>query len=390
MSNERRRLSSGISFFAGPIHYRTRTVGITDLAGIYGRNGGKWARVGCNFISDRTLSAASGPNTCAEELMNRAFNSGLRATRRLCVHRGTELSVFEDLESRLLMSASLLAGEKIVEASPLSVLTAKKSVGATAAKCAAKTATAPAAPAAVADPAVTDPSITYKSFAGDPLFATGGPKETDINQGDVGDCYFLATLASVAKVDPKLITQDITTNTDGSFTVKLDQGKAVDQVRVTASLPVFSDGQLAYAGLGTSNCLWVAVMEKAYAVMRTNADSYGSLNGGWMSDAFNALGVKNASVFFNTNATALFKTLSADVKAGDALTYGTNSNIADSAPLIGGHAYTVDAVTLSANGQPLSLTLRNPWGNGAANDGEVTLTLKQAMDNFVGLTIGML
>jgi hypothetical protein len=312
------------------------------------------------------------------------------AGRQLAGTCGAVLSVFEDLESRLLMSAVLLGTGRVIESSALTVATAKKAPTPPAKSPAKVPAKTPVTPAAAADPAVTDRSITYKSFAGDPLFAPGGPKESDINQGDVGDCYFLATLASVAKVDPKLIMKDIVANTDGSFTVKLDAGKTVDQVRVSAKLPVFADGELAYAGLGADNCLWVAVLEKAYAVMRTNADSYGSLDGGWMSDAFNALGVKNVNVFSTASATALFRMLAASAKAGDALTYGTKTNILDQAPLIAGHAYTIDAVTLNAKGQPLSLTLRNPWGDAVAKDGEVTLTLKQAMDNFAGMTVGVL
>ena len=43
----------------------------------------------------------------------------------------------------------------------------------------------------------------------DPLFATDGPSIDDIAQGQTGDCYFLATLASIAKLDPMQIQQSI-------------------------------------------------------------------------------------------------------------------------------------------------------------------------------------
>ena len=43
----------------------------------------------------------------------------------------------------------------------------------------------------------------------------------DINQGSIGDCYFLAALAGVAKTNPGLLRKAITQNSDGTFTVRL-------------------------------------------------------------------------------------------------------------------------------------------------------------------------
>ena len=49
-----------------------------------------------------------------------------------------------------------------------------------------------------------------------PLFSAGGPVLTDINQGDVGDCYFLAALGETALQDPSLIQNMIQLNPNGT------------------------------------------------------------------------------------------------------------------------------------------------------------------------------
>ena len=55
------------------------------------------------------------------------------------------------------------------------------------------------------EPAADVSGTTYENFSDHPLFATTGPSENDIQQGDVGDCYFLATLSAVAKTDANRI-----------------------------------------------------------------------------------------------------------------------------------------------------------------------------------------
>ncbi len=279
----------------------------------------------------------------------------MKGTKKNRNSKGVQ-AMFEILEDRTLMSATSIA----LAAYEAHVAATRGATVTVSTKATSKTAAA-TTPAVAPDPTVTEPDVTYRNFANDPLFSSVGPSQNDINQGDLGDCYFLSVLASVAKVDPSLIRQDVTSDGDGTFTVKLFSGGSQKSIRVNADLPTFSDGTLAYAGLGQQNCLWVAIMEKAYADVRTNADSYASINGGWMSDAFNALGIRNTSVFAET---AFFKDVQTDAKAGDALTYATDDTVSDQAPLIGDHAYEIVSATFGAKGVPITLTLRNPWGNG--------------------------
>jgi hypothetical protein len=237
------------------------------------------------------------------------------------------------------------------------------------------------------NPSVTDKSITYKDFSSDPLFGANGPTVSDINQGYLGDCYLLSTLSSVVKTDPALIKKDIVADGNDIYTVTFGAGKGT-QININADLPVWPDGQLAYAQLGNDNSLWVALYEKAYVQYHNaKADSYATINGGWMSDAFTALGLKSQTSVTATSATNLITTLAKDLKAGDFTTFGTQNSLPGSSPLIAGHAYEVDAVTTDSTGTPVSITLRNPWGNGVANDGFVTITAQEAFTAFAGTVI---
>jgi hypothetical protein len=281
-----------------------------------------------------------------------------------------QIAMFETLESRTMMSVTLphVEATKAAAKAPVVKAPLKQII-----------------PPVKADPAVTDKSITYKNFSSDPLFASTGPSINDINQGDLGDCYLLSTLSSVASTDPKLIEKDIVADGNGVYTVIFGAGKGT-QVNVNADLPVMPDGQLAYAQLGTQNSLWVALYEKAFAEYQNpKANSYAAIVGGWMNEAFSALGLTSKTAMTESSPAGLITTLQSDLKAGDFTTFGTVSTLPTGSPLIADHAYEVNSVQVDSNGTPLSITLRNPWGSGSANDGFVTITAQQAYSAFVGI-----
>ena len=80
---------------------------------------------------------------------------------------------------------------------------------------------------------------------------------------------------------------------------------------------------------------------------------------------------------------ALLGSIQGLLSAGKAVTYAAGRPSAG-APLVGEHAYTVDAVVSDASGQAVGLRLRNPWGvdnytsTDDANDGYVTLSAAEA------------
>ncbi|MDB5291269.1 MAG: Alkaline phosphatase [Phycisphaerales bacterium] len=248
----------------------------------------------------------------------------------------------------------------------------------------------PLLPPVSPDPAVSNSSLHYQDFSSDPLFSAAGPSENDIYQGQVGDCWFLATLSAIAKTDPALIRNDVTAVGDGTFEVNLKHSGVAATVRVDGLLPVTSWGTLAYAGLGAENSIWVAIVEKAYATIRTSADSYDSMNSGWMDEAFYAFAKPSMTTSRVYDGQALLSAIQTDLTLNKAVVIGIGTP-ADGAPLIGSHAYTIDHVITDSSGTAIGLVLRNPWGvDGAGsdgvNDGYVTVTGQQAFDSMLGFS----
>ena len=323
------------------------------------------------------------------QALHHAFHHGghhgthglLHPGRPAIVHPVFDGSTLEDLEGRVLMStvghhaAPLLVGK--AAAKTASTVTVAKTL-------ISKAVVAPG-PAAVADPAVTDKSYVYKSFASDPLFGPGGPSINDVSQGELGDCYLLSVLSSVAKTDTPLVRQLVKANVNGTYTVTFAGKKSVT---VDADLATLPDGRPAYAQLGTGNSLWVAITEKAYAdYVNPKIDSYATIEGGWMGSAFTAIGLKTSSTFAASSATALATLVQKDLKAADFITMGTASYVGKNNPLVAGHAYEIDSVTVSRQGTITAITLRNPWGEDVDNGGYVTVTPQQAFNAFAGLAV---
>ncbi|HEY2585093.1 MAG TPA: C2 family cysteine protease [Tepidisphaeraceae bacterium] len=237
------------------------------------------------------------------------------------------------------------------------------------------------------EPGTTN-GATYENFSDHPLFSPTGPAEDDIVQGQVGDCYFLSVLSSVAKLDPNRIRQSILDMGDGAYLVQFSRANSNVFVRVDGQLPVLSNGQLDYAGLGAGGSIWAAIMEKAYVVFHGPGASYRSIDGGWMDEAYAALGALPKSDFGGAGAATTMSLIASELSMGESVTYGTNL-VTDGAPLIASHAYTVDGVVTDATGTPAGLRLRNPWGidgagNDGSNDGYVTITGQQAYDCLAG------
>ena len=76
-----------------------------------------------------------------------------------------------------------------------------------------------------------------------PLFgSTGAPSYLDVNQGYLGDCYFVAALGEVALQDPSLIENMITANGNGTYSVLFYVNGQPDYVTVNGQLPYMSGG----------------------------------------------------------------------------------------------------------------------------------------------------
>ncbi len=161
----------------------------------------------------------------------------------------------------------------------------------------------------------------FKSVKDMPLFEHE-PMLKDISQGELGDCYLLAALASLVAGNPKYIYNMMRDNGNGTVTVRFyatDKITGTTRVRnecryvtVEKSVPKYKS-KSPYA----KGALWVKMIEKAYAVVR-NRDAqvdeknkvivYDNIDGGTFATAYRHLtGNEARSEMFDNNELYGFK-----------------------------------------------------------------------------------
>jgi hypothetical protein len=204
---------------------------------------------------------------------------------------------------------------------------------------------------------------------------------TDIFQGQVGDCYYLATLSSIAKANPDKIRQSVVDLGDGTFGVQLFRNNTPTFVRVDADLPVTANG-LCYDSLPASGAMWGAVMEKAYAFFRHLDGQYASIESGTASETFGSLGVGSGWFWRSPfqSGSDFLNQIQGELNQGKAVTLSTPPGIIGN-NWVSSHVYAVDHVVFGSNGAATGIVLRNPWGTDrdgpsldGTNDGFVTIS----------------
>ena len=95
--------------------------------------------------------------------------------------------------------------------------------------------------------------------AGSPLLygPTGTPTVAGVNQGALGDCFFLAAVACIVAQDPATTMAMISDNLDGTYTVTFP-----NQTAQTVSGP--TDAEIAQYAASKGNGFWITILEAAY------------------------------------------------------------------------------------------------------------------------------
>jgi hypothetical protein len=226
--------------------------------------------------------------------------------------------------------------------------------------------------------------MSYQPAQGN-LFQSGISYQ-DVNQGIVGDCYFLASLAAVALKTPKVIEDMFIDNGDGTYTVRFFKEGKADYLTVDRFLPTYRDSDsLPFAKVGgnynnSANELWVALAEKAYAqineagwIGQDGTNTYKGIELGWTDKAMAHISSKNSN-----SASIPSSTSNQVVDAFNASklitfsSFGLNSSgqgPTKNSPVVSNHAYTMVGYN-QATGQ---FKLFNPWGlSGGYESGDST------------------
>nr|XP_022333306.1 calpain-B-like isoform X2 [Crassostrea virginica] len=211
-----------------------------------------------------------------------------------------------------------------------------------------------------------------------PVFIADGASRFDVQQGELGDCWLLAAIASLtvnqrlfAKVVPP--DQSFEDGYCGLFRFHFwRQGEWVEVV-VDDRLPTYY-GQLTFMHSVDKNEFWSALLEKAYAKLE---GSYESLKGGSTCEAMVDF-TGGVSEFFDLRKAPpnLFSIMLKASQRGSLMGCSIDADPNQlearlSNGLVMGHAYSITSVLLmdietpSMSGKIPMVRVRNPWGNEA-------------------------
>jgi hypothetical protein len=101
-------------------------------------------------------------------------------------------------------------------------------------------------------------TVSYKTVT-NAVFGASGPSMNDINQGYLGDCYFEASCAEVADMNPSYIESMFSNNGNGTYGVRFYYDGAAEYVTVNLSL---ADGGTEF---NEATDVWASLAEKAWA-----------------------------------------------------------------------------------------------------------------------------
>uniref|UniRef100_A0A671TMZ0 Calpain 9 n=1 Tax=Sparus aurata TaxID=8175 RepID=A0A671TMZ0_SPAAU len=211
-----------------------------------------------------------------------------------------------------------------------------------------------------------------KELCENPKFIVGAADRTDICQGQLGDCWLLAAIASLtlkkdtlARVVPH--DQDFDRRYAGIFHFQFWQHNKWLDIVVDDRLPSVRN-QLIMLHSASNNEFWSALLEKAYAKLH---GSYESLKGGSTMEAMEDFTGGVGENYETKNAPEnLFSIMKKALDRGSMM--GCSIDISSSAEseaktstgLVKGHAYSITGMEqVNYRGRPVQLIrVRNPWG----------------------------
>jgi hypothetical protein len=182
----------------------------------------------------------------------------------------------------------------------------------------------------------------------------------------------MASLASVAALNPSFIREMISDNHNGIYTVRLynSRGEA-EFITVDAQLYRKQNGSPIYAQHDARQEIWPAIVEKAYAEMKGGYQNIESLSSTETLRAITgldnaaAINMKSVRHILGISNSDIFHMISSSLEQGRPVTVGTHDPgegvvYDETNRLVKNHAYSVVRV-YEEDGEQW-VVLRNPWG----------------------------
>jgi Ca2+-binding RTX toxin-like protein len=244
----------------------------------------------------------------------------------------------------------------------------------------------------IADPSLSglaDRKVMYgPDFSNFRLFASSGPFINEVDQNNLGTCWFMSVVAGIARAKPDVIRTSVAELGDGTYVVRLFSGGTAKFYRVDGQLPVdIATGTTPQFAMPQNGSIWAPILEKAMALHRTVGGTYKGAESGFSTEAF-AMFNKGSNdwdtIWHSENSMA--QKMKDVLAAGGACTVGSDSDFWE-ATVEPNHAYTV--IAISADNK--SITLRNPWGTDGpgthdiVDDGYITISMTQFDDDFAAI-----
>ena len=235
-------------------------------------------------------------------------------------------------------------------------------------------------------------NIQYDRITGSLFGKSNEARIGDIDQGQLGDCVLLSSLAATfapqsndaGNSSSKIINDMLIDNGDNTYSVRFfNQNQKAEWVTVDNRLAKEERNVLRASKSGG---LWVPIIEKAYAQwFEFNRGS--STKTGWEiignGDYYNVglqriTGRTNQSYWKSESNDYSFTLIKESLAKGQAIIAG---DAKDTSKFILGHAYSVTNAYLDSNGDQ-RVVVRNPWGI----DKDYSKAVNGANDGFVDLS----
>ncbi|MBM9521245.1 DUF4347 domain-containing protein, partial [Desulforhopalus vacuolatus] len=237
-------------------------------------------------------------------------------------------------------------------------------------------------------------AYSYGTATGD-LFVDG-VAASDVNQGSLGDCYFVTSMGAIAESQPQYIYEAFTENYNGIYGVRFFYEGEPIYTTVNASIPINGSG-VVFCGNDSdelSGESWTSLMEKAFVqvqdqLQNDRVNDYSTISSGTSYAISQITNLEqSASYKFTADSDPVWENEAEDslieaLDAGSIVYFASEQTTTDDNGLTlfkDSHAFMVLGYNLDDNDQ-VTFTIRNPWGE-ASSDMNARAKFQASIEDF--------